>query len=139
MTRFARGVAAPVTRGIRGRGWFARLLMSLAALALLTPSLAAVQPELAGWSAAHGHIYEGGVPVGHSHPWDATPGAADESSGADTEGVTFTWDDASTVFAVAVPLAAGIAVVSTLLFALERLRPQAPRSPFAAVLTPPPR
>lgn len=133
MTRFRRGVTAPVMRGVRGRGWFARLLVGLATLALLTPSLTAVQPGLAGWAASHGHVYDGSLPVDHTHPWD------DTSDGADHEGVTFTWDDASTVFAVAVPLAVGVAVVATLLFALDRLRPQAPRSAFAAVLTPPPR
>ena len=133
MTRFVRGVAAPIIRGFRGRGWFARLLVGLAALALLTPSLAAVQPGLVGWSASHGHVYDGSLPVDHAHPWD------DTSEGADHQGVTFTWDDASTVFAVTVPLAVGVAVVATLLFALDRLRPQEPRSAFTAVLTPPPR
>ncbi|MGE3961960.1 MAG: hypothetical protein AB7F65_09795 [Dehalococcoidia bacterium] len=122
-----------VGRGLRGRGWFARLLLALAVVALLTPSLAAMEPGLAGWSSSHGHLFADGVAVEHTHPWEAS------SDGAAADGVTFTWDDASTVFAVAVPVVAVLALTATIFVALDRVRPVAPRPVFARIPTPPPR
>lgn len=135
-------VPRAVVRGLQGRGWFARLLLGLTALALLVPALAAMEPPLAGWSASHGHVYEDGVPVQHTHPWDHAAGSRTADGGTESPtsgGVTFTWDADSAVFALVVPMAVTIGVTATLLLALERLRPQAPRLVFARIPTPPPR
>ena len=125
-------------RGLHGRGWFARLLLGAAVLALLMPSLTALEPSLAGWSPVHGHIYADGVPVDHTHPWDGTS-SGNSTTGSQTPGVTFTWDDVSAVFAATVPVTVVLAMTATLLVALERLRPAAPRPVFARIPTPPPR
>jgi len=122
-----------VLRGLRGRGWVARLLLGLAVLALLAPSLTALEPNLAGWSPTHGHVLADGAPAEHTHPWDA------QTDRVPTEGITFTWSDASTVFAATVPVIVVLAGIATLLVALERLRPLAPRPAYARIPTPPPR
>ncbi len=122
-----------VLRGLRGRGWFARLLLGVAALALLMPSLTAIEPGLAGWSPSHGHVYADGAAVEHTHPWDGP------SNEAGAEGVTFTWDEVSAVFAVTVPVIVVLGAAATILVALERVRPVAPLPVFARIPTPPPR
>ena len=121
-----------VGRGLRGRGWFARLLLGAAVLALLMPSLVAFEPGLAGWLPSHGHVYEGGA-VDHAHPWDAV------TEGEQAPGVTFTWDEASAVFAVTIPVIVVLSLAATLLVAIERRLPDAPRPVFARIPTPPPR
>lgn len=131
---FGRRAAGSMARGLRGRGWLARVLTVLAGLALLTPSLSAVDPDLAGWTPAHEHVYEGGVPIEHSHPWDVTGGAS-----SDDDRVTFVWGTDSVVLAVVVPAAIAVITISTLLVALGQLAPAAPRLVFASIPTPPPR
>ena len=123
-------------RGLMGRGWFARLLLGAAVVAMLMPSLGALEPNLAGWSPTHGHVYADGAPVPHTHPWDST---ATGSAAGQAAGVTFTWDDSSAVFAATVPVTVVLAMTATLLVALERLRPAAPRPVYARIPTPPPR
>ncbi|MEZ4552777.1 MAG: hypothetical protein R3B59_02625 [Dehalococcoidia bacterium] len=54
----------------------ARLLAFAAVASLFLPILTPLSPGLAGWSASHGHIYAGGVPVPHTHPWEQAPGPA---------------------------------------------------------------
>lgn len=120
-------------RGLRGLGWFARLLLGAAALALLLPSLTAFEPGLAGWSPSHGHVYSDGAPVEHTHPWDASP------EGEQGPGVTFTWDDVSAVFAIAIPVVVVLSLAATCLVAVEARRPDAPKPVFARIPTPPPR
>ena len=122
-----------VARGLRGRGWFARLLLAAAALALLLPSLTAFEPGLAGWSPSHGHVYSDDAAVEHTHPWEAPSG------GEPVPGVTFTWDDVSAVFAIAIPLVVALSLAATLLMAVEGRRPDVARPVFARIPTPPPR
>ena len=123
-------------RGLLGRGWFARSLLALVVVALLAPALTAFDSDLAAWSLAHGHVYEGRVPAPHTHPWDTERSGAAE----DTEnGVTFTWNTGSVIAAVLVPamIALGATIVRTLPgIAVARMGPAPafPRTP-----TPPPR
>lgn len=126
-------VISPIVRGLRGHGWFARLLLGAAAIALLMPSLSAFEPGLAGWSPSHGHVYSGGAALEHAHPWDLS------SDGEPAAGVTFTWDDVSTVFAIAIPVVVILSLAAALLVAVEGPRPDAPRPVFARIPTPPPR
>lgn len=51
-----------------GRG--SRFLAAVAIALLLTPLLTPLSPSLAAWSPQHAHVYAGGVPVPHSHPWE---------------------------------------------------------------------
>jgi len=123
-------------RGLLGRGWFARSLLALAVVALLAPALTAFDSDLAAWSLAHGHVYEGRVPVPHAHPWDTDRSDAGEETAS---GVTFTWNAGSVIAAALVPttLALGTTIVRTLPgipLALTGPAPAFPRIP-----TPPPR
>lgn len=136
-----RSVRRDIARGLRGHGWFIRLLLGLGVLALLTPTLAALEPELAGWSHAHGHVFRDGAPVDHAHPWDRDVRGL-TSSGADAgdaSAVTFTWDADSVVFAIVVPVVVTVGFAASLLLALGRLRPRAPALVLARIPTPPPR
>lgn len=146
-----RPVRRAVVRGFRGRGWFAWLLVGLVALALLTPSLAAAKPGLAGWSHAHGHLYLDGMPTDHSHPWDghahdtpaqdtaASANAVDVQTAEDADGVIFTWDGESVVSAIAVPAAAVLGFAAAFLIAIGRATRGAPDLAFIHVPAPPPR
>lgn len=46
------------------------VLTWLAILALIQPLLTPFAPDLAGWSPSHSHVFTGGTPHPHSHPWD---------------------------------------------------------------------
>ena len=41
-----------------------------ALVALLQPLMTPFVPSLAGWLPGHQHVYVGGLPTTHSHPWD---------------------------------------------------------------------
>lgn len=92
-----------------GRTRYQRRLIAVAALLVL---LAAQSPtvaggQLAGWSAAHGHVTLNGTVPPHQHPWNR-PAAAHASAAPDaqSEEVAFTLSDTGVVdfaFAVVLP------------------------------------
>jgi len=126
-------------RGLLGRGWFARLLLGLATIGLLTPALTALDNDLAGWSGAHGHIYPDGVHSSHPHPWDRLlteePGAPDSG---DT-GVAFTWDASSVILAILIPAVFALRIVSSRVIPGAMLAIREPAAVFLGLTTPPPR
>ncbi len=66
------------------------MLALLAALALLAPSVAPIAgPDALAWLPAHGHLFLGGAPHEHAHPWDHAPAAHPASSVSDA-GIVFT-------------------------------------------------
>lgn len=78
-----------------GRPGMRRILTVAAAVALLQPMLASLSPDLAGWRPDHGHVYAHGVPVEHTHPWDARASegpAGPGQQGESDEGVAFVFD-----------------------------------------------
>jgi hypothetical protein len=138
-------------RGVGGRGVLGRAFFVLALLALASPSLTAVHPDLAGWLPSHGHVYAGGVAVPHEHPWGGPapttmtfPAVSAEASGAGnadrgSADVAFTWDTSSTVKALHVPAVLALTLIATWLLRQARPRPLVPPSMAQAVPTPPPR
>lgn len=154
----SRSACRTLRRGVRGRGPLGWLPVALAVLALASPSLTALNPDWAGWLPSHGHVYEGGVPVPHSHPWDAAPPtamafpvadpvtggphshAAEDHAHEHGEGsVVFTWDTASTVKVLSLPTTVGLALGVGWLLRVTRVRPLGLLSTAPAVPTPPPR
>lgn len=77
----------------------------LVLLAAQSPSVAGGQ--LAGWSAAHGHVTLNGTVPPHQHPWDRLAAApASDVPVAQSEDVAFTLSDSGVVdlaFAVVLP------------------------------------
>lgn len=83
-----------------GRTRFQRRLIAAAALLVLlaaqSPSVAGGQ--LAGWSAAHGHVTLGGTISPHQHPWDRLADApASDVPISQSEDVAFTLSDSGVV------------------------------------------
>jgi len=126
------------TRRVGARGW---VFAAMAMLALASPSLTALNPELAGWLPSHGHVYAGGMPVPHAHPWEAESSSLGSDENHDDEGasVAFTWDLSSTVQSLAVPAVVGVVLGAMWLLLLVGVQPLGLPSTAPAVPTPPPR
>jgi len=127
-----------------------RVRRRLAAIAiaslLLSTLLAIADSRLVAWAPGHGHVFRQGVPVAHTHPWDAPARAARLACVApatETDPVFMPSAEGLAGASLVVPLLAGQpATPCTPALTLRRARDGAPMAlagAFAAVPTPPPR
>ncbi|MEX2229656.1 MAG: hypothetical protein WEB13_08480 [Dehalococcoidia bacterium] len=128
-----------------------RMRRGLAAIAiaslLLSTLLTIADSRLVAWAPGHGHVFRQGVPVAHTHPWDARHREARLAcvapTATETEPVFTPSAEGLAGASLATPLLAGRpATPCTAALTLRPARDAAPMAlagAFAAVPTPPPR